>query len=86
MTVGLVRVLVGLGLLMSKVWIFESSDFITDLDDFFVQTVLFEDGFLDYLCKNGIGLDKFEGLVFEINGWIGGIEILNIRDFELGLG
>jgi hypothetical protein len=62
-----VDVLGGMGLLMVCVWVLKFSDFIADFDDFFIETVLFDDGVLDDLSEDCVGLDKFESLIFEVN-------------------
>ena len=85
MTVGLLSVLIGLEMLMIHVRIFKSSDFVADLNYFFIQSVLLENSVFDYFSETGVGLNKFEGLVFEVNLGIRWIQILNIWNFELGL-
>jgi hypothetical protein len=67
LTVALLSVLGELRLLMGHVGIFESSDFVADLNYFIVQSVLFQDGVFDYFGENSIGLNKFEGFAFEVD-------------------
>lgn len=79
------KVLAVMGLLVDGMGVLEFSDFIADFDDFFIETVLFDDGVLDDLGEDGVGLDEFEGLVFEVERGVGGTVILNIGKFEFRL-
>lgn len=67
MAIALLGVLSGLRLLMAHMGVFESSDFVADLNNFLIQTVLFQDGVFDDFGKNGVGLNKFEGLAFKVD-------------------
>ncbi len=74
-----------MGLLMDGMRVLQFSDFIANFDDFFIETVLFDDGVLDDLGEDGVGLDQFKGLVFEVERGVCRTVILNIGDFEFGL-
>lgn len=55
-----------LALHATDVWIFQSSNFLTDFNDLFSQTVLFDKRVFDKFCQYSVCLDQFEGLSFEV--------------------
>lgn len=64
-------------------WILQSSDFLAHFNDFLSERILLNKRVFNEFSEYGIGLDKFEGLSFEVNGSILRIEVLDFWDFEL---
>lgn len=64
--------------------ILQSSDFLTDLNDFLREGVFLDKCVFDEFSEDRVGLDEFECLVFEVDRGILRVEILNFWDFEFG--
>lgn len=83
MTDSLLKINCGLALWNVEVWILQSSDFLAHFNDFLSERILLNKRVFNEFSEYGIGLDKFEGLSFEVNGSILRIEVLDFWDFEL---
>ena len=83
MTDSLLKIDCGLTLWDAKMRILQSSDFLTHFNNFLSEWILFNKSVFNEFGKYSIGLNKFEGLSFEVYWGILRIEVLNFWDFEL---